>query len=813
MLQNYFASALRNLARNGVYAGLTVTGLAVGFAAAMLIGLYVRDELSFDRFVPGRQSVYRISETIIFSHERPIESDVTSPMLGRDMKLAFPQISMVARLSGISFPPTVRRGDIIAAESGLAWADPDFFRIVPLPVLAGDLPSALDAPDGLVITRAIARKYFGRDAPLGEVLLIDGQPMRVNAVLRDLPSNTHLTAGIFASGRSPSSFITQQETVATPFNNTLATYIRLRPGASAASMEAGQSSFIDREFPRASRGQTQISFHLVPLTEIHLRPATQGAFKPAADVSVLRAIAAMGLLIMVVASINFVTLMTARASRRAVEVGVRKVAGATRRDLIIQFMGEATLYVLISVVIAIALAELLLPAFNILLQRSITFDYWRDPVLAGTIILTTVITALLAGAYPALVLSGFRPSVVLKGGWLQSAGGGLVRQGLVVVQFAILVSLILCASTITRQTLFSLNEGMRMDKDQVVFIAAKPCTVGMRDAMAALPGVRGAACASAQVLDLAHSQDEATFGNRGVMTDAAPVDFGFFEVYGIKPVAGRLFDRARPDDGYTGPSPTNPHIIINETAARKFGFTSASEAVGKSLVWRFHVDPETAYGGDPRRPSEIIGVVPDFTFGSMREPIGATLYLVGPKISYYSVALNVRLTGHDIPETLRSIDQLWRQVGGGIAMQRYFVGQFTMRLYMDTIIQGATVAVAASIALSIASLGLFAMSAHTTERRTKEIGVRKALGASASDILRLLLWEFTMPVLIANLVAWPIAFLTMRWWLAGFAYHVDQPLWLFLTAGLTATLIAWLTVGFHALSVARAKPVAALRYE
>ena len=813
MWQNYLASALRNLARNGVYAGLTVTGLAVGFAAAMLIGLYIRDELSFDRFVPGRENVYRISETIVFSHERPIESDTTSPFLGRDLKLAFPQIAMAGRLSGISFPPTVRHGDIIAAEPKLVWADPDFFRIMPLPVLAGNLPDALDAPDGLVLTRATARKYFGRDAPIGEVLLVDGHPMRINAVLRDLPSNTHLTAEMFAAGRSPASFITQQETVATPYNNTMVTYVRLRPGASAQGIEAGLPNFIARQFPKAGGIQTKIELHLVALSDIHLHPSTQGAFKPSADIGVLGAIAAMGLLILLVASINFVTLMTARASRRAVEVGVRKVAGATRRDLIIQFMAEAALYVLISVIIAVALAELLLPAFNLLLQRSITFDYWRDPTLAGAIVLTTAVTALLAGAYPALVLSGFRPALVLKGGWLQSAGGGIVRQGLVVAQFAILVGLILCAGTITRQTVFALNEGMRIDKDQVVFIAAKPCTEGMRDAMAALPGVKGAACASAQVLALARAQDEAGFADRKVMIDQEPVDFGFFEVYGIKPIAGRLFDRARPGDGYAGVSATSPPIVINETAVRKFGFASASAALGKSLTWRFHVNPDEAFGGDPIRPSVIIGVVPDFTFGSMRQAIGPALYVVGPKVSYYSTALNVRLAGHDVPETLRAIDQLWRRVGGGIAMQRYFVSQFTMRLYVDTIIQGVTVAVAAIIALSIAALGLFAMSAHATERRTKEIGVRKALGAGAWDILRLLLWEFTIPVLIANLVAWPVAWLGMNWWLQGFAYHVNQPWWLFLAAGASVTLIAWLTVGFHAAAVARAKPVTALRYE
>jgi len=377
----------------------------------------------------------------------------------------------------------------------------------------------------------------------------------------------------------------------------------------------------------------------------------------------------------------------------------------------------------------------------------------------------------------------------------------------------VLVGLILCAATIARQTLFALNEGMRIDKDQVVFIAAKPCTEGMRDAMAALPGVRKAACASAQVLALTDVTDEASVKGRKFFIATAPVDFGFFEVYGVKPIAGRLFDRARPGDGYMGPSPINPPVVLNETAVRKMGFASPAAALGQTVTWHFHTDLDTAYGNDPAQPSQIIGVAPDFTFGSMRQPIAATMYLVGPKVSYDSTALNLKLDGQRVPETLHAIDKLWKRVGGGIALQRYFVGQFTMRLYIDTIIQGATIAIAAVIALSIAALGLFALSAYTAERRTKEIGIRKAMGASSADILRLLLWEFTKPVLIANLIAWPASWLVMSWWLKGFAYHVDLPITMFVAASAAAVVIAWMTVGLHAFLVARAKPIGALRYE
>ena len=817
MFRNYFAAALHNLERNSLYASVTIAGLAIGFAAAMLIALFVRDEYSYDRFVPGREQVYRISESIFFSGERPIESDSTPVMLAPALKLDFPQVQYAARLTSGDFPPSVQRGNFSAAEQNLAWADPDFFRIMPMPTVAGDLAGSLDAPDSIVLTRAVARKYFGRDAPLGETLLVDKQPMRVTAVIEDLPSNTHLTADIFASGRAPHSALAHYEQVNTPLNNVVATYIRLRPGTSVSTMEPQFPAFVARHYPLArinpSWASTKIVLHPVPLAAIHLRPSTQGSFKTPGDKTVIAGIATVGVLVVLVAAINFITLMTARAGRRAIEVGVRKAAGASRGDLIVQFMGEAFLYVVFAIVVAIAMSELLLPMFNALLQRHMIFDYVNDPALAAGIAIATVIVAVLAGAYPAFLLSSFPPATVLKGGLPQTAGGAGVRQALVVIQFAVLIGLILGAVTIARQTWYALHEGMRLDKDQVLFIAARPCTDRLRDAMLTVPGVQKAACASAFALNLANTLDDTVVGGRHETLAYAPVDFGFFEVYGVKALAGRLFERGRPNDGFLGASDVNPPVIVNESAVKKMGFRSPQAAVGHSVLWHFHADPTTAFGGDPARPSQIIGVVPDFTFGSMRQPIAPTMFLVGPKVSYHSIALNLKLDGRRIPETLSGIDSVWKRIEGDAPIQRAFVTLFTMRLYIDTLVQGALITIAAFVALSIAALGLFALSAYTTERRTKEIGIRKAMGADTGDILRLLIWQFTKPVLWANLIAWPLSFLVLNGWLGGFAYHVDLAPWTFVAAAAAALVIAWVTVFVHALRVARAKPVGALRYE
>ncbi|WP_293679379.1 FtsX-like permease family protein, partial [uncultured Phenylobacterium sp.] len=312
------------------------------------------------------------------------------------------------------------------------------------------------------------------------------------------------------------------------------------------------------------------------------------------------------------------------------------------------------------------------------------------------------------------------------------------------------------------------------------------------------------------------SHTDVSLDGRKVNVARAPVDFGFFEVFSVKPLAGRLFDERRAGDAaFDNPDAYQP-VILNETAVRKLGFRTPQEAIGKTLIWDGFWDETLRQGVSvvqPLKPSEIIGVVPDFTLGSVRQPIEPFVYGIGRIAPPSFIALAIKMDPARVPETLAAMDRIWKRVGQGEPMSRYDVSQFGLRLYIDTIIQGATVAIAGLIALTVAALGLFALSAFTTERRTKEIGVRKAMGASSRDILKLLLWEFTKPVLWANLIAWPAAWFILNWWLSSFAYHVDIAPWTFVAAGAGALTIALATVLVHALSVARSKPVAALRYE
>lgn len=805
MFRNYLASALRNLARNRLYAGVTIAGLAIGFAAALLIGVYVRQELSFDRFIPGHERVYLVGGTLTLPGARKLNLLTTPTSMATALKETFPEIQSVARLQPW-MPVRVQRGEIHANESNLAWADPAFFEVLPFPAVAGELRTALTPADAVVLTRTLARKYFGRDAPLGEVLQINGRPYRVTAVLQDLPPNSHLAAELFMSSNSAVSPISQFKGLFDgPLNSSVATYFRLKPGASAAGVEAQLPELLATRFPiPASAGaarHAKRTLFLVPLAKVHLTASDMESAKVAADPAVLGAVGLVAVLIVVVAGLNFVTLTTARAARRAVEVGVRKAAGASRRDLIIQFMGEAFLQVFAAALVAVALAELLSPAVGALLRRPIKLDYLHDPALGLAIVGVTLATALLAGAYPAFVLSSFRPAAVLKGGPVQAGGAGRVREILVVAQFAVLIGLILAAATITRQTLFGLQSGGRVDKSDVFFVMSQPCIAGLRDQVGRLAGVRTAACVSSYSLALgAHNVDVRGQG-RTVSLALIDVDFGFFEVFGVRPLAGRLFERSRPSDAPSADGDHGAPVIANESALRRLGLPSTRAAVGATVI------------GPDQRPATIIGVVPDFTLGSLREPIAPTLYTVGATTQPTSFGMVIKLADHDRAATLAEIDRLGRRYAGGQPPLRGQMTMFTLRLYLDTIIQAALIGAAGLVALTIAALGLFALSAYTTERRTKEIGVRKAMGASTRDILQLLIWQFTKPVLWAIVIGSAATWLLMRHWLSGFAYRVQQDPWTFLAVAAAALLIAWATVFAHVLHVARGKPVNALRYE
>jgi putative ABC transport system permease protein len=533
---------------------------------------------------------------------------------------------------------------------------------------------------------------------------------------------------------------------------------------------------------------------------------------PRGDSTLLAALIAIAVLIVISASFNFVTLMTARAAQRAVETGVRKTAGALRSQLVIQFLGEAVIYVGLAMVLAVALTELLLPWMNSVLKQKIAFNDLGDPTLLSALLVTTLGLGLLAGAYPAFVLSAYRPAAVLKGTLVQGANGGNVRRTLVALQFAIMIGLGIAAATIWRQTLFSLNNQLRVDGSSILLIdnACAPSDRAFRERLATLPGVARAACANGGALfNGGMSVFAQVQGGTATPMVSGVVDFGALEFYGLRPLAGRFFDHDHGDDGrlVEGEAAGNPSIVINETAMRNLGFRSPSQAIGKMVTWnrrRWSANPTPGTTG----PSEIIGVSPDFALDTRRQVYSQILYVDPASFS----VLSVRLIGSQIPEALTAIDAAWSQIMHR-SIQRRFLSQNLQDMYADIILQGTAITLGASFAGVIAALGLFGLSAHSAEQRTKEIGIRKTMGASRTDILRMLLWQFAKPILWANLIAWPVALYLMRRWLQGFTHHVSLNPLIFVGASTAALVIALATVAAHALLVARAHPAVALRYE
>jgi putative ABC transport system permease protein len=834
MLRSYLAAALRNLVRNRLYAAINIVGLAVGICAALLIVLFVRDECSYDRFFPGYRDAYLLTETKDAIDPRlGVERwDFSFPDLAAKLSVQFPQIATVARIMTADNPPHIRHGQVEADETGFLWVDPSFFRVMPTKSLAGDPQTALATPDSVVLTRTAARKYFGRDAPLGELLEVNPamgsdaakvstafstpHPMRVTAVIEDLPSNSYLKGEVFGSSLAVYSQFALYDL--TPdqgaFRISAYTFIRLRPGTRVQQMRQELSAFATHNSNTSTvypPGFT-VGLHLTPIGDLHLSPPGESPMSPRGDRTLLAGLVTIAALIITSASFNFVTLMTARAAQRAIETGVRKAAGARRRQLIMQFLGEAVIYVALAMVLAVALTELLLPWMNAVLKQKIAFNYLDDPALLAALLVTTVGLGLMAGAYPAFVLSAYRPAAVLKGTLIQGATGGIVRRALVALQFAIMIGLGITSATIWRQTLFSLNSQLRVDGSSILLIdnACDASGRALRDRLATLPGVAGAACANeAALFDGGMIVSAQVQGGAAIPMVSGVVDYGAMEFYGLRPLAGRFFDHNHGGDGrlVEGETAGNPSIVVNETAMRKLGFSSPAQAIGKIVIWnrrRWSATPTAGTTG----PSEIIGVSPDFALDTRRKVWPQILY-VDP-ISFS--VLSVRLIGSQIPEALTGIDAAWSQIMH-TSIRRHFLSQDLQDIYADIILQGTAITLGACLAGVIAALGLFGLSAHSAEQRTKEIGIRKAMGASSTDIVRLMLGEFSQPVLWANLIAWPAAYLIMRRWLEGFAHRIDMRPWMFLTATAIALVIAMATVIGHALLVARAKPVEALRYE
>lgn len=785
----HFATAyVRNLYATRLLSGIAVAGLAIGLAGALMLGLVVRDALDFYAFVPNHERTYLEISILNGPGMAPVFNDTSTNRAAELTKANLPDVEAVGRLS--EWQVTLRRNGETTSVP-LYWADPEIFDVLRFPVIAGQPKAALRHPDGLVMTQSEAIRHFGRANALGSVIEVDGVPMVLRAVIADLPERmTDLNVGIFASGRSANSYFRKSNDPGGFFINAR-TYVRLKQGASPTAAERRLKPFIDGLLPPIMQGQYETRF--VPIDALALHPGLHPGARERLEVGGL-----VAALILFIAVANYVNLSTALSARRWREIGVRAACGATRGQIARQFLAEAVVTVLIAALLGAALVELTLPSLNALFQTQARFDYLAHPMLLLWLVVGAVTLGLTAGAYPAFVLSGLSPAALLRDRGVRMKGRSVVADLLVTAQFAILIGLMIALAVVHQQRRYAMTQALRLNVDQLLVVHA-PCPTSFRQEVAKLPGVLGTSCTAQGLLEYPSFNFLQVRGER-ITTDLVEMLPSSFPLLGIQLIAGSF--SALPPDGEA----VTLRVVVNETAVRQFGLGSPSAAIGKLV-------PISARPNGPDSKARIVAVIPDFSLLSVERMIRPTIYLDQPHSEYGPGLVLIKLAGHDIPETLTAIDRLWRKTGQQEPIRRQFVADHIEQLYRDLERGTWIFGLFSGVAALLSATGIVGMAIATAERRTKEIGIRKALGARTGQVLVLLLARMSRPVLWANLIAWPCAWWLMRDWLNGFAYRVPLHLWLFPAAALVALAITLSSAGLQAWKVARRRPIEALRYE
>jgi len=825
MFQNYLVTALRNIVRHKLYSFINIAGLAVGLACVIFVLLFIRDELSYDKWIPDTQNIYRVEKTSYIPGREPFAVARVPFLTPAAMRDGIPEVTAMARLN-YNFM-TLFAGNRQFREN-VAEVDPDFFGTVKLPLVKGDPASVFRDPESLVLSESAARKYFGTIDAVGKTIKTTANcevtdtdclgrlvPLKVTGIVRDIPYNSHFDGDVFMPNTSIADRIGQSARQSWTGGGNGFGYVRLAPGANPEIVVAKMAPLTDRALPPEPgsqdhrKGSQRWVFHLTPFSDVHLNSGHwRFNEKPPGSQATLYGVGVVGLLVLFVACFNFTNLATAQASLRAREIALRKTLGAARRQLIVQFLGEAVLAALLSLVIALALAEVLQPAFEQLLQHPIAMRYDGTWLLLLTLI--AIVAGLLSGAYPALVLSGFRPSTILRAGNAGNSGSGRMRAALVVLQFAVSIGLGIAVMVVFSQINFARNIDMGFHKDNLLVVSG--------DGLVTLAGQESFVQrlrSNPGILDVAVT-NAIPFGTYGIGLAAArlpghpdiiginqlTIGTNTAQLMGMRLVAGRLLSDSRALDqfdahGGGGKGVNSGHnILIDDTAAKSLGFTP-QQAVGQTVI----------LGKDHVR---IAGVVANVKFGGAREPAMATMYVYDPQIP---ASVLIRLRPGTEPQTLSYIDRAWHDFAPTKAVDHWFMSDRLGRQYGADQRQGDLFGMCVIVAIFISCLGLFGLAAFSTERRTREIGLRKTFGAGSGDIVWMLLRQFSVPVLIANAIAWPVAWYYLHDWLQGFAYRITLSPVYFLGAGAIALAIAWATVFVHALRVARANPIHALRYE
>jgi putative ABC transport system permease protein len=811
MIRNYLTSALRNLLQHKLYAMINIGGLAIGLAAAILILLFVRDEFSWDSWVPGAERIFRVELQSFPAGREPVKLAASFTPLAPFYSQGFKEVRQATRLR-YQARTFEHDGRHFAERPG--FVDSNFLEVFELDMLQGEAVSALRDPTSVVISESTARKYFGRWQVLGESLsLNNGESYRITGVFADLPVNSHLDLDILLQFNY-SAFPEQPGTPSILddwFNLGTYVYLLLDRPESGAIVQAGMPQLLNDHGPRPR--DTTIpsgswSLQLVNIRDIHLDGAPRARIKPAGSRSGAIIFASVAMLILLIGCLNFINLSTAKATLRTREVAVRKVFGASRRQLFTQFLLEVGLVVLLALGLALVLVEAAMPWYNGFIQKMLALDLVRDPVALAGLAGLLLIVILGAGSHPALTISALRPVDVLKSGRSQGAHSSKVRSVLVGIQFAIAITLIISSSIVYSQVQHGLNrdKGYQHENMLVVGKINDPKVADkaeeLKNRLLAHPEISSAALSSATPADTFTTMVEygAINGVRvePVMVNFISIDADFFSNYQVSFLAGRDFDRERAAD-YSSVARgeyRDSSVIISESAMRKLGLASPQEAIGAVLA--------------EENKNTVVGVVADIHNGSARDQANPFIYLVDQP-EYRRLSLSYETD--DLQALLAEVDRIWTDIVPDVPLSTSILEEDIEAGYEDEKTRGLMFAIFAALAITVASLGLYGLSSFTVEQRTREIGMRKVLGAPIHNIVSHFAWQSTRPVIWANLLAWPIAWYFMANWLEGFSYRIELTPLPFLLAGGLAYLIGMAAVVAHVWLAARTNPIQALRYE
>lgn len=802
MVSNYLKIALRTLRKHKGYAVINIGGLAIAMAACLLMVRYVQDELSYDRFHTNADQIYRVTVDLTNQNTTTRRASLpypAAPLLEAD----YPGIEQAVRFQGV-LPNVIAYQDKQFIEERIFMVDGEVFDVFSFEMVQGD-PATAIRPGTVVLTESTARRYFGEANPLGQTLRYGNRAdVEVTGVVRDVPQNAHFQFDVLLAYETI--FGSNMSFIANNWSwSGFYTYILLEEAASPAQLESQLADFVQTHYPEERR--TGTALHLQPLADIHLYSDLSREIEANGSITYVYLFSGIVLLILLVACINFMNLATARSARRAKEVGLRKVMGAQRRHLIRQFLGEALLMAFVALALGLLLAQVALPYFNTLTGKGLDLGLFSDGALMLALLVGTAGVGMLAGSYPAFFLSSFLPARVLKGVVPRQGGHTVLRKGLVVSQFVVSIILLVCILAMYAQLDYMRSKELGFDKEQVVLVKSTPDLNQQLPAFKAEivrdPAIQGASSAYGAMLGgIGFSVRAFPEGGpeEGQAVALTYVDHDFADLFNLNVTEGRFFSTAFPADSTTA-------FVINETAAKAFGWDG--EALGKQFAY---------YGGGTttiEKTGQIVGVISDFHFQSLHEPVGPMALTLPPPFvaSFNGSRVAVKIAPEQANEAIALLEETWARFVPDRPFEFAFMDAEIDRLYEREARLMEIVQVFTFLAIFIACLGLFGLASFTAEQRTKEIGVRKALGASLGSILVLVSSSFVRLVGVAFVLSAPIAYFILRLWLDTFAYRIDLGLGLFFLAGALALLIALVTVGYQAFRAAGTNPVEALRYE